>query len=120
MPIVSTENAGEAPLKVQLFSPPGPQSPPRALPFEQTRVNGSLYRFNFTPTAAGTHTINILYGNFPIPLSPFGLAVQNVQLPDAYGDGLFRARVMQDTDFFLNSGKLVGKLAVEITGVFAY
>ena len=108
---MNTERAGEAPLTLQLFSP---QNSP--VPFEQTRVNASLYRFNYTPTESGTYSIHVLYGNFPVPLSPFGHVVQNVQLPDAYGDGLFRARVMQETDFFLNTGQLKGNLAVQFEG----
>ncbi len=81
-------------------------------------MTGSLHRCTYTPTEVGTHALQLLYGNLPLPGGPFGQTVAMLQLPDAYGDGLFRARRGVDAEFFLNVGTLQGHLSVELRGLY--
>ena len=99
-------------MTIQITSPSGKQEM-----CEVSRHSETVYRGVYNPSESGAYMVAALYGNIPIPSTPVRQTVNMLRLPDAYGEGLYKAEINKETEFTISSNGLLGNLTIQIQGI---
>nr|XP_039265539.1 filamin-C-like isoform X3 [Styela clava] len=114
---VTTKGAGDAELQVHVKGPRGHSEP---VTVKRNPQDPDIYDCEYYPLKNGEYTVDVNFGNKPIPKSPFKVAVGKEAGPQkvrAYGPGLHGGKVGHSADFVVETtGSEVGQLGFSIEG----
>ncbi|XP_076819806.1 filamin-A-like isoform X4 [Clavelina lepadiformis] len=114
---VSTKDAGNAELKVNVKAPRGVSEPAVC---KKNQENPDVYDCEYYPLKQGNYTVDVQFGGKSIPKSPFLVSVGPEAGPQkvrAYGPGLKEGQVGKSADFVVETtGSDVGQLGFSIEG----
>ena len=109
---VDAKNAGSADLGLEVTDGNGK-------PLETTvaEIEPNKWQVKYTPEEAGNHVVNVKYGGQDVKDSPFFVTVCNPEAVKAYGPGLEKAVVNEETSFTVDASKAGdGELGLAIGG----
>ncbi|KAJ8683635.1 hypothetical protein QAD02_019427 [Eretmocerus hayati] len=106
--IVKSE-AGVAELDVTATSPLGQE-----LPLQLSSLNDGAEMIEFSPSVAGTYSINVSYGGVPVPGSPIKCIAEAAGQARAKGQGLIQGHVGRPAHFLVTGSR--SPPAVQVDG----
>ena len=110
--IVDATEAGKGDLDLEITDPDG-----KPITTECTELEPQKWQVKYKPDDAGTHTVNVRYNNQEIPENPLFVQVVNPEAVKAYGPGLEKAVVNEETSFTVDAAKAgEGDLGLNIAG----
>ena len=109
---VDATEAGKGDMDVEITDPEG-----KPIDANVTEIEPQKWEVKYTPDDAGPHAVKVQYKNQEIPNSPLVVQVVNPEAVKAYGPGLEKATVNEETSFTVDASKAgEGALGLNILG----